>query len=1178
MFCITEQDEFLAKDSVFTLASVEKSYVNRDPRLAEYICKLISLDPAPRTMFIESSRGGSTFDKIHMQIQNAVSQQQTLLRNDPKAQTKSGYISPIYSTQFVWKGHQSVWDNLTSDAMKALLPDRVGMYEVILNLWNDNSAYARVQLLRVLRFVHLRYGAWKAIKTIFKEAEVRFDWEVYAILDERFASYSGWRWSSPQYICITEEDQTVKEANAAIIREQEANQEKLQAQLDALEEADGSASSIEELQLQINSLKENIQEAERNQYLEPDVESWDYLTTEIEADEYGDYQFESGWTFKPDPSQKTLAYLRRRARRTMRTFAKDFPEAFTSAAAELLLSRTSNTLMQFFIREQVELWKRDQVSLMKVVEQGRNETLVDWAYDFLKKHFRKEMKTVSSEWLYRVSQSKYDFIHTKALDYLQDVTGVEKGRFYDEGYHKTIIGFLGFEKVQHSDTAVEFAVEYLTMMGANPENTWLVEAFPLHNVARLMRSENGKARELGNSLILGKDGVSPYESELKDQKDKRPGLDFFTVLLNDQRTSDFAAKQIRQRYTSLSPDWYVAQLTSDVWKTRNFATKMLKDSTMVASDADWANFSISLLTKVEDPGQIFAAAWDRLTKPDVTGQKIIQDRSRISLEFLRFLFVHPSKKVRGYACTLVDERVCTPADLGVGFLKSISTKREYRAQLQRKSPWNESLGSFMSPVLSEYLKEKIDDGVYGDTVGAQVRTWLSNEFTLEDIGLDWAFERVQWWATQYDFVRSILKRDVTLQELSTLLPPLTKEAFVSENPVVNGARQMAWYVYNKCLDAGSKKATFYKTLLMERNPRYRKHKRLVDLEKTQVWPQETFDFAWFKRWTTSKREPIRQYAIELSRYEMSYWVETGAVGFTDIREFFSGFFDVQSAIVRAIYKPLTPVNSSRIDLSSVGFKAAELYPYCFTNNQREVDFALQVILDYPSLFGKPDDLLMLSDSKNARVRQVVILVMWSLYKVPTTTPGWRPFPYSVVPYDPSRAIDPSRVVGVDPNTLTGEHANFGKSKWFLGKGNPEASSINDTRLTEDAQFDLHEFLRRILYALPRSPEGRTAEDAAREAKQAQQFGTTAKKKTPLNSSWKNKRTLVAAIRDLAVRVPSSTERNQMTSDELQSFQVEQKEFARFVLPVLEEFTSVRSKMLHNACLTAVVQIKSTHQL
>jgi hypothetical protein len=1173
MFGITEQDQFLAKEGVFTLVSIKESYTKQDPRLAEYICKLIVLDPAPRAMFIESGRGGSTFDEIHRQIEDAVSQQRILLYNDPKAKSVSGYISPIHSKQYVWKGHQKVWEHLTSDAMKGLLPDRVGIYEVIWDLWNDNSAYARTQLLNVLRFVRLRYGAWKAVKMIFKEAEVRFDWEVYAILDHRFASDGGWRYASPKYIRITEADQAQKNADAATLREQESKQEALQAELDASEETSATA---EALKLELDALEQEIRAARRQQYHEPDLESWDYLKTDVETNRYGDYILERDYT-KPDPSTKTFMYLRRRARRTMRTFAKDFPDAFTSAAAELLVGENPHSMVQSFIRDQVALWKQDQVSLMKVVEQGRSENNVNWAYAFLKKHFRKEMKTVSAEWLYRVSQSKYDFIHTNALDYLQNVTGVEKGRFYEAGYHKTIIGFLGFENVEHSDDAVAFAVDYLTMMGANPENTWLVNAFPLHNVARLMRSEAGNVRDLGMSLILGKDGESPYESELKDQKDKRPGLEFFTVLLNDQRTSEFASKQIRQRYTSLSSDWYVSQLTSDVRKARNFAAKMLKDSTMVASDADWANFSVHLLTKVEDPGQVFATAWARLTKPDVNDQKIICDRSRIPLEFLRFLFVHPSQQVRGYACTLVGNKVCTPKELGAEFLTTIATKREHKAELERTSPWKESLGEFMYPALVNHMVNETDAGVYGDNVGAQVRTWLVNEFTLADVGLEWAFERVQWWATQYDFVRTLFKRDVTLQELSMLLPPLTKEAFVSENAVVNGARQIAWYVYNKCLDASSKKATFYKSLLMERNPRHREHKRLVPLDNTHVWPQETFDFAWFKRWASSKREPIRQYAVELSRYEMSHWIENGAIGFTDIRPFFSGFFDVQNAIVRAIYKPLDPINSSRIDLASTGFKPAELYPYCFTNNQREVDFALQVILDYPSLFGKPDDLLMLSDSKNARVRQVVILVMWSLYKMPTTTPGWRPFPYSVVPYDPSRAIDPSRIVGVDPNTLTGDNAKFGKSKWFLGTGNPEAVSTNDTRLTEDAQFDLHEFLRRILYALPRSPEGSTAESDARAAQQAKTFGTTVEKKKSLHASWKNKRTLVAAVRDLAIRTPSATERTQMTADELSAFQAEQKEFARFVLPVLEEFKSVRSKMLHNACLTALVQIKAKHQ-
>ena len=252
-----------------------------------------------------------------------------------------------------------------------------------------------------------------------------------------------------------------------------------------------------------------------------------------------------------------------------------------------------------FIQAQEHLWKRDQRSLMKIVEQSQSEENIDWAYEFLKEHFRKEMKTVSGEWLYRVSQSKYDFTHTYALDYPQNVTGVEKAAFYANGYHKTIIGFLGFGMVEHSNAAISFACEYLTMMGANPDNNdWIAEEFPLEYVARLIRSDNSEMRDLGMSLIQGKDGTSVYEERLKD---KAFGLHFFTTLLNDNRTSDFAQAQIRTRYNSLSPDWYVDQLTSSLWKARSFAEKMLKDDTMVAADADWADFCIQLLCEPKIP-------------------------------------------------------------------------------------------------------------------------------------------------------------------------------------------------------------------------------------------------------------------------------------------------------------------------------------------------------------------------------------------------------------------------------------------------------------------------------------------------------------------------------------------------------------------------------------------------
>ena len=530
------------------------------------------------------------------------------------------------------------------------------------------------------------------------------------------------------------------------------------------------------------------------------------------------------------------------------------------------------------------------------------------------------------------------------------------------------------------------------------------------------------------------------------------------------------------------------------------------------------------------------------------------------------------------------EEVCTVQDLGVDFLKTIATKREYKAQLERDVPFEEFVGEFTSAVFGQYLKDNVDNDVYGDNVGKMVRGWLSNQtlFSLKDIGLEWAFRRIEYWQSDYGFVRTVFKRDVTLPEVGHFLPQLSKDEFKSDNLVINSARQIAWYLYDKCLDAGSKRANFYKSLLRDRNGRYRVHKKLLELSSEYVWPSETFDFAWFARWASSKREPIRTFAIEMSRYEMATWVGTGAIGFKDIRPFFNGYNDVQSAVVKAIYNPPQPIENSRIDLVELekigGFQSQDLYPYCFSDNKREVNFALKLILDYPTLYGKPDDLLSLSDATDDRVRQTVIMVMWSLYKVPTTTPGWRPFPYSVVPFDPSLAKPVVLDTKSDPNTLSGQDASFGKAKWFIGTGTTDVALAPDRKMSAETRFDLHEFMRRILYTLPRNPDVLTAEEAAREAKRAREMGVTSKRKKALHSSWKNKKTLVGSIRDLAIRPLSPADLEVMSEKDVESYLTEQKEFAEFMLPVLEEFSSVRSKMLHNATLTAVVQIKSAHQL
>ena len=59
----------------------------------------------------------------------------------------------------------------------------------------------------------------------------------------------------------------------------------------------------------------------------------------------------------------------------------------------------------------------------------------------------------------------------------------------------------------------------------------------------------------------------------------------------------------------------------------------------------------------------------------------------------------------------------------------------------------------------------------------------------------------------------------------------------------------------------------------------------------------------------------------------------------------------------------------------------------------------------------------------------------------------------MIPFDPSRAIDPIRESGVDPNTLTASKASFNQAKWFVGMGSKDAPSVAKTRLGDSAKFD-----------------------------------------------------------------------------------------------------------------------------
>jgi hypothetical protein len=69
---------------------------------------------------------------------------------------------------------------------EAPLPDRLRLHAIVLTLWRDDSVFARTCLMQVISRIPFVYGPWRALKGIFKEAEVKGDTEVYGALAARF--------------------------------------------------------------------------------------------------------------------------------------------------------------------------------------------------------------------------------------------------------------------------------------------------------------------------------------------------------------------------------------------------------------------------------------------------------------------------------------------------------------------------------------------------------------------------------------------------------------------------------------------------------------------------------------------------------------------------------------------------------------------------------------------------------------------------------------------------------------------------------------------------------------------------------------------------------------------------------------------------------------------------------
>jgi hypothetical protein len=194
-----------------------------------------------------------------------------------------------------------------------------------------------------------------------------------------------------------------------------------------------------------------------------------------------------------------------------------------------------------------------------------------------------------------------------------------------------------------------------------------------------------------------------------------------------------------------------------------------------------------------------------------------------------------------------------------------------------------------------------------------------------------------------------------------------------------------------------------------------------------------------------------------------------------------------------------------------------VYSFCESPDEGTRMLGMELIKRSPRL-QLPEELFRLTESPDRKVRAFVIRALWSLYRDRGITADWKP------------TVPPAPTVGAKPKP--GEAEEKAKERGTGAPPRPEQLPAG--------HGDLGAFLRRILFEIP----------ATRVEKAGQAEGITVKLR-PLPTR-KAKLHLVEVMRDLAL---------------------EEAEFARVVLPVLEEFMDSRGQSEQAACLVAVTRIR-----
>lgn len=282
-------------------------------------------------------------------------------------------------------------------------------------------------------------------------------------------------------------------------------------------------------------------------------------------------------------------------------------------------------------------------------------------------------------------------------------------------------------------------------------------------------------------------------------------------------------------------------------------------------------------------------------------------------------------------------------------------------------------------------------------------------------------------------------------------------------------------------------------------------------------PDSFLSFERVKPLLLSKRLSLREYGLELCKWEFSRWspsldqlLELCESPYSPVREF----------VTNALLAEDTPQNR-RTRLDPKAFTTDAVYELCQSRDAQVRALGMELISRYPRL-REPNELFKLTESPDRAVRAFVIRAFWSLYRERETTTGWAPH----IPVE----SEVGKSKRAKENPVSPEDR--------FGSGAPVRPDEKPAGVEE-----LRFLLRRMLFEISPGPPPKTKGPSL-----------DALKLKPIPTR-KGKMLLVETIRDLAI---------------------EDESFAVVVLPILKEFMNSHGKSEHDSCLVAVARVEAKH--